>query len=151
MYFARKWHGETAQVTMSIIHGTHSIADRLPVSVDADVGCNQACLYIWKSLMHHCHMKHVTVCDSYLWPRNIDRTHIMTSSNGNIFRVTGPLCWEFTGHWWIPLESPSQRPVTRSFDVFFDLRLNKRLSKQSRRWWFGTPQRSLWRHGNDFK
>ena len=28
---------------------------------------------------------------------------------------------------------PSQRPVTRSFDVFFDLRLNKRLSKQSRR------------------
>ena len=28
---------------------------------------------------------------------------------------------------------PSQRPVTRSFDVFFDLRLNKQLSKQSRR------------------
>ena len=27
----------------------------------------------------------------------------MTSSNGNIFRVTGPLCGEFTGHWWIPL------------------------------------------------
>ena len=33
---------------------------------------------------------------------------------------------------------PSQRPVTRSFDVFFDLRLNKRLSKQSWGWWFGT-------------
>ena len=31
---------------------------------------------------------------------------------------------------------PSQRPVTRSFDVFFDLRLKKRLSKQSKRWWF---------------
>ena len=31
-------------------------------------------------------------------------------------------------------EFPSQRPVTRSFDVFFDLGLNKRLSKQSRRW-----------------
>ena len=27
-------------------------------------------------------------------------------------------------------EFPSQRPVTRSFDVFFDLRPNKRLSKQ---------------------
>ena len=25
----------------------------------------------------------------------------MTSSNGNIFRVTGPLCGEFTGHRWI--------------------------------------------------
>ena len=45
-------------------------------------------------------------------------------------------------------ESPSQRPVTRSFDVFFDLRLNKRLSKQSRRRWFEMPSRSLWRHRN---
>ena len=42
----------------------------------------------------------------------------------------------------------SQRPVTRSFDVFFDLRLNKRLSKQSRGWWFETPSRSLWYHCN---
>ena len=50
---------------------------------------------------------------------------IMTSSNGNIFCVTGPLCGEYTDHRWIPLK----RPVTRSFDVFFDLRLNKRLSK----------------------
>ena len=43
-------------------------------------------------------------------------------------------------------EFPAQRPVTRSFDVFFDLRLNKRLSKQSRGWWFETPSRPLWRH-----
>ena len=43
-------------------------------------------------------------------------------------------------------EFPSQRPVTRSFDVFFDLRLNKRLSKQSRRRWFETLSPSLWRH-----
>ena len=35
-------------------------------------------------------------------------------------------------------EFPSQRPVTQSFDVFFDLRANKRLSKQSRRWRFET-------------
>ena len=60
---------------------------------------------------------------------------MMTSSNGNIFRVTGPLCGEFTG----PGEFPAQRPVTRSFDVFVDLRLNKRLSKQPRGWWFKTP------------
>ena len=45
-------------------------------------------------------------------------------------------------------ELPSQRPVMRSFDVFFDLRLNKRLSKQSWGWWFGTPSCSLWRHCN---
>ena len=31
-------------------------------------------------------------------------------------------------------EFPTQRPVTRSFDVFFDLRLNTQLSKQSRGW-----------------
>ena len=43
----------------------------------------------------------------------------------------------------------SQTPVTRSFDVFFDLRLNKQLSKQSRRRWFETPLRSLWRYCND--
>ena len=36
-------------------------------------------------------------------------------------------------------EFPSQRPVTRAFDVFFDLILNKRLSKQSWGWWFDTP------------
>ena len=45
-------------------------------------------------------------------------------------------------------EFPAQRPVTRSFDVFFDLRFNKRLSKQSWGWWFETPSRSLWRHCN---
>ena len=71
--------------------------------------------------------------------------HMMTSSNGNIFRVTGPLCGEFTG----PGEFPTQRPVTRSFDVLFDLRLNKRLSKQPWGWWFETPSWSLWRQCND--
>ena len=70
---------------------------------------------------------------------------MMTSLNGNIFRVTGPLCGEFIGHRWIP----TQRPMTRNFDVFFDLRLNKRLSKQSWDWWFETPSGSLWRHWND--
>ena len=45
-------------------------------------------------------------------------------------------------------EFPTQRPVTRSFDVFFGLRLNKRLSKQSWGWWFETPSRPLWRHCN---
>ena len=69
----------------------------------------------------------------------------MTSSNENIFRVTGPLCGEITG----PGEFPTQRPVTRSFDVFFDLRLNKRLSKQPWGWWFETPSWSLWRQYNE--
>ena len=62
-------------------------------------------------------------------------THIlsmMTSSNGNVFRVTDPLCTKVS-----------------DTDVFIDLRLNKRSSKQSRRWWFETPSRSLWRLCNE--
>ena len=47
-------------------------------------------------------------------------------------------------------EFPSQRPVTRSFDVFFDRRLNKRLSERSRGRWFETPSRSTWLHCNVF-
>ena len=46
---------------------------------------------------------------------------------------------------------PSQMLVTWSADVFFDLRLNKRLSKQTRRRWFETQSRSLWCHCNDEK
>ena len=45
-------------------------------------------------------------------------------------------------------EFPAQRPVTRSFEVFFDLRLNKLLCKQWWGWWFETPSRRLWRHCN---
>ena len=48
----------------------------------------------------------------------------------------------------VPGEFPAQRPVTRRFDVFFDLRLNKRLSKQSWGWWFETLPRPFWRHSN---
>ena len=66
-----------------------------------------------------------------------------TSWNGNIFCVTGPL----QGNLPVTGRFPSQRPVMRSFDVFSDLCLNKRLSKQSRRRWFQTHW--LWRHCND--
>ena len=45
-------------------------------------------------------------------------------------------------------EFPAQRPVTRSFDVFFFLCQNKRLSKQSWDWWFEMLSRPLWRHCN---
>ena len=46
-------------------------------------------------------------------------------------------------------ELPSQRPVTRSFGVFFDLRLNKRLSKRPIHRWFETPSCPIWRHCDD--
>ena len=46
--------------------------------------------------------------------------NMMTSSNGHIFRVTGPLCEDSP----VTSEFPTERPVTLSFDAFFDLRLN---------------------------
>ena len=48
----------------------------------------------------------------------------------------------------VPGEFPAHRSVTRSFDVFFDLRPKKRLIKQWRGWWFETLSRPLWRHCN---
>ena len=67
-------------------------------------------------------------------------TFKMTSSNGNISFCEGnsPVTGEF----------PSQRPVTRSFDVFFELHLNKLLSKPLICRWLETSVRSLWRHSN---
>ena len=46
-------------------------------------------------------------------------------------------------------ELPAQRPVKRTFDVFFDLHLNKRLSKQWWGWWFETLSCPLWRHRHE--
>ena len=77
--------------------------------------------------------------------KSTTRMYMMTSSNGNSFRVTGPLCAELTGHRWVPLPKASDAEL----DVFFDLCLNKQLSKQSWGWWVDTPACSLWRHCNE--
>ena len=70
---------------------------------------------MWIGYIKHYHQTHVYVNGTFM-------LIMKTSSNENVF-------WgETTGHRWIP----SQRPVTRSFDVFFELHLNKRLSKQTR-------------------
>ena len=96
-----------------------------------------ASIYTWCTMLQ---LKLITIHYDF------SLVNIMTSSNGNIFRFTGHLCGEFTGHCG---EFPAQRLVTRSFDVFFDLRLIKRLNKQSRGWWFETPSRPLWSHCNE--
>ena len=60
--------------------------------------------------------------------------YLMTSWNGNISALLA-IC---AGNSPVPGEFPAQMPVTRSFDVFFNLRLNKRLRKQWWGWWFET-------------
>ena len=50
---------------------------------------------------------------------------MMTSSNGNIFRVTGHLCGELIDDRWIPLTKASEGGL----DVFFFLSAPEWLSK----------------------
>ena len=73
--------------------------------------------------------------------RHIVAMCMMTSSNGNISALL-TLC---AGNSPVTIEFPAQKPVTLSFGVFFDLRPNKRSSKQSWGWWFETPSRPLLR------
>ena len=75
------------------------------------------------------------ICNKTTWWR-----HQMETSSAYLAICAGnsPVTGEF----------PAQRPVTQSFDVFFDLRQNKRLNKQWWGWWFETPPRPLWRHCN---
>ena len=70
---------------------------------------------------------------------------MMTSSNGKITALYD-LC---EGNPLVAGGFPSQRPMTRSFDAFFDLHPSKRSSKQSGLWWFERPSPELWRHCND--
>ena len=86
--------------------------------------------------IHHCsHVGHWWVTGLITWWRHQMET----------FSALLALC---AGNSPVTGEFPSQRPVTRSFDVFFDLSLNKQLSKQSRRRWFETILCSLWRQCN---
>ena len=89
---------------------------------------------------------HCTIMTSLL-----RQNDVILTSKGHRFDVITTLLLRhvFSGYEHsIMFECPSQRPLTRSFDVFFDLRLNIRLSKQLWSWWFETPSRSLWRHCN---
>ena len=74
-------------------------------------------------------------CDKTWWRHQMETFSALLA----ICAVNSPVTGEFT----------AQRPVTRSFDVFFDLRLNKRLNKQSWGKWFETLSRLLWRHCNE--
>ena len=75
------------------------------------------------------------------------RAYVMTtSSNGNIFRVTGHLCVEFSGDRWIPNAKASDAELWYNFVI---CALHKPLSKQSWCWWLEIPSRLLWRQCND--
>ena len=94
---------------------------------------------LWRANNIHC-----ALCDGWLhgrYPSLPWWRHQMVTFSALLALCVGnsPVTGEF----------PAQRPVTRNFEVFFDLRLNKRLSKQLWGWWFETPwPHSSWRHCN---
>ena len=108
--------------------------------------------YSYSKLLHSfSHRSYITRASNWwhfvvMWIRH-SWHFMMTSSNGNIFRVTGPLCGEFTGHRWITSHKGQWRGV-----LMFSLicAWKKRLSQQSGRWWFEKPSRSFWRHCNGY-
>ena len=57
-------------------------------------------------------------------------SYMMTSSNGNSFRVTVPLCGEFTGHRWIPLKASNAENVS----MWWCLRDKLINSRRTMRW-----------------
>ena len=101
---------------------------------------------VWMCM--HMYLQMFTLCFTFKLYQcvgsHICPPRMMTSSNR--FSALLALC---AGNSLVPGEFPAQRPLTRSFDVFFDLRPNKRLSKQSWGWWFETTSRSSWRHCNE--
>ena len=96
-----------------------------------------------------------------IWPPRYSHVHIyrsvplsngdffskitMTSSNGNIFRVTGPLWGESTGDRWIPPTKASDAELW-----CFPLSAPEQTAEQTiKTRWFETPSYPLWRHCND--
>ena len=84
----------------------------------------------------------------WCWNRNIPgKDNIWLRHQMEILSVLLSIC---AGNSPVSGEFPAQRPVTRSFDVFFHLRLIKRLSKHSWGWWLETQSRPLRRHCNEY-
>ena len=81
------------------------------------------------------------------------KTALSLDSGRCFFSHDDVIKWNHFPRYWpfvpVPGEFLAQRPVTRSFEFFFDLRLNKRLIKQSWGWGFETLPRPLWRHSNE--
>ena len=91
-------------------------------------------------------MKDMSHESTYYWWNNQNKASTWWRHQMETFSALLALC---EGNPPVTGGFPTQGPVTRSFGVFYDLRPNKRLSKQSRRRWFETSSRSLWRNCNE--
>ena len=98
---------------------------------------------IWVHLIQH------LLCGSITYHKAVCQYHICSWWRHQMETFSALLAFG-AGNSPVSGKFPAQRPVARSFDVFFDLRLNQRLSKQPWGWWYETPSRPLWRHRNGY-
>ena len=138
------------------------ILDKSKISITIFFTIHQTIKYCFGKLYGECHLLYSNITSN----GNIEYFNNKSQALLCDWTLTKILCHENSA-WWrhqmetfcavlaicagnspVPCEFPTQRPVTQSCDVFFDLRLNTRLSKQSWGWWFETPSRPLWRQCN---
>ena len=126
---------------------------------------------VFQAFCYVCLCAHLfSILPKPLWQMSFIRYHVITRADLHLVRATREVASRIINLiWWHhemetfsallalcegkpPVTGwfPPQRSVTRSFDVCFDLRLNKRLSKQSTARCFDTPSCSLWRHCYEF-
>ena len=87
-------------------------------------------------------------CYNSIWLYSVLRSYCLQSWWCHQMETFSTLLAIYAGNSLASGEFRTQRPVMRSFDIFFDLCLNKRLSKQSWGWWFETLSCPLWHHCN---
>ena len=122
-------------------HGNISYIDILP-SGFVTTRCNITWYFIYTAARHK-------------WSLNPQKAHHFSWASYIHYEISGRTWWchqmeSFSallsfcaGNSPVTGDFSTQRPVTRSFDVFFDLRLTKRLGKQSWGWWFETERLRL--------
>ena len=127
--------------------GNHRWPDDYSTNLKTKLLVNFCTVYICRTLfccewfyMHF--IRCVTMNNQWISDAHIH--DMMTSSNGNIFRVTGHLCGEFTGQ----REIPRTKAIDAELWCFILSTPECRLREQSWGWWFETPLRPLRRHCN---
>ena len=112
------------------------------MSLEATIECGTSFLHTFSHwYLYHGVLYHHQICPSSKWINIFPWWRHQMETFSALLAIRA-------GNSPAPGDFPTQRPVTPSFDVFFDLHLNKRLSKQSWGWWFETLSHPLWRHRN---
>ena len=146
-FMSRGWNGGVSVTWMPWSRSSFSVKpSHSPFDKNALIRIH---IILWPlgGLLYWYHPCHCKSCKD--WLPILDRCNDFSTWWRHQLEIFSALLAICAGNSPVTGEFPAQSPVTRSFDVFFGLRLNKRFSEQWWVWWFQTPSRSLWRHCND--